>query len=64
MERVGRLLMKKQYGDLKGVDKAGLMKPLRGKISEAMDPLETKRLECDLAADPSPFPPEFSARIN
>jgi glyoxylase-like metal-dependent hydrolase (beta-lactamase superfamily II) len=44
-------LMKKQYGDLKGVDKTGLMKPLRSKINEAMDPLQKKRLESDLEAD-------------
>lgn len=44
-------LMKAQYGDLKGVDKAALMKPLQNKISEASDPVEKKRLESDLGAD-------------
>lgn len=44
-------LMKEQYGDLKGVDKAAVMKPLRNKIAAAADPVEKKRLESDLAAD-------------
>ena len=44
-------LMKEQYGDLKGVDKAALTKPLRNKISEATDPVEKKRLQSDLGAD-------------
>jgi len=44
-------LMKKQYGDLKGVDKAALMMPLRRKIAGTADALEKKRLESDLAAD-------------
>lgn len=44
-------LMKEQYGDLKGVDKAALAKPLKSKISAATDPFEKKRLESDLGAD-------------
>lgn len=44
-------LMKKQYGDLKGVDKAALMIPLRRKIADTADAVEKKRLESDLAAD-------------
>ena len=44
-------LMKEQYGNLKGVDKAALMKPLKSRISQATDPVEKKRLESDLGAD-------------
>ena len=41
-------LMKQQYADRKGVDKAPLLAPLKAKLAAATDPADRKRKEVDL----------------